>query len=103
VWPHRTFVHVGIVKTMIAMLKGIALSPIAGVDRSAQLIVIFGETSAGLDVGLSSPHLSLLSHVLEGGRYDIWQRRDRRGRRLEASRDERRGCAFVELAGQIEQ
>src|SRR4029077_9913230 len=37
------------------MVKSIALTPLAGVDGSAQLGVIFGETSTGREVDLSYP------------------------------------------------
>jgi predicted permease len=44
---------IGLNAAVFTMLKSMALSPIAGVDRSARLAVIFGETSAGRDVALS--------------------------------------------------
>ena len=40
---------------VFTMLKGIALSPIAGVERSAALAVIFGETSSGRQLAVSYP------------------------------------------------
>src|SRR6266498_2856302 len=38
---------IGLNAAVFTMLKSMALSPIAGVDGSARLAVIFGETSAG--------------------------------------------------------
>jgi predicted permease len=46
---------IGLNAAVFTMLKGIALSPLAGVDRSAQLAVVFGETSAGRQIRLSYP------------------------------------------------
>src|SRR5262249_53908643 len=45
---------------VFTMLKGIALSPIAGVDRSAQLRVIFAETSSRRPAGVSYPDYQYL-------------------------------------------
>jgi macrolide transport system ATP-binding/permease protein len=44
---------IGLNAAVFTMLKSMALSPIAGVDGSARLAVIFGETSAGRGVALS--------------------------------------------------
>ena len=41
---------IGLNAAVFTMLKSMALSPLAGVDGSARLAVIFGETSAGRDV-----------------------------------------------------
>ena len=46
---------IGLNAAVFTMLKGIALSPLAGVDASGRLAVIFGETSAGRPVRLSYP------------------------------------------------
>jgi len=46
---------IGLNAAVFTMLKGIALSPIAGVGTSASLAVIFGETSTGRQVALSYP------------------------------------------------
>jgi predicted permease len=46
---------IGLNAAVFTMLKGIALSPLAGVDGSARLKVIFGETSSGRDVRVSYP------------------------------------------------
>lgn len=46
---------IGLNAAVFTMLKGIALSPLAGVDGSARLNVIFGETSTGRDVRVSYP------------------------------------------------
>lgn len=51
---------IGVNAAVFTMLKGIALSPIAGVDGSARLRVVFGETSAGRPVGLSYPDYQYL-------------------------------------------
>lgn len=49
---------------VFTMMKGIALTPIAGVKDSAALRVVFGETSAGRDVGISYPDFQYLrDHV----------------------------------------
>ena len=40
---------------VFTMLKGLALSPLAGVERSAALAVIFGETSSGRELPISYP------------------------------------------------
>jgi predicted permease len=46
---------IGLNAAVFTMLKGIALSPIAGVDRSSRLAVIFAETSAGRPLRMSYP------------------------------------------------
>jgi len=46
---------IGLNAAVFTMLKSIALSPIAGVNRSAQLVTVFGETSAGRAVNVSYP------------------------------------------------
>jgi macrolide transport system ATP-binding/permease protein len=46
---------IGLNAAVFTMLKGIALSPLAGVDNSARLAVMFAETSAGRPVRLSYP------------------------------------------------
>src|SRR6266850_851529 len=51
---------IGLNAGVFTMLKGIALSPIAGVERSAQLVTIFGETSAGRGVDISYPDYQYL-------------------------------------------
>ncbi len=45
---------------VFTMMKSIALTPLAGVRDSAGLRVIFGETSAGRDVGISYPDYQYL-------------------------------------------
>lgn len=45
---------------VFTMMKSIALTPLAGVKGSAGLRVIFGETSAGRDVGISYPDFQYL-------------------------------------------
>jgi putative ABC transport system permease protein len=46
---------IGLNAAVFTMLKGIALSPIAGVARSADLVTIFGETGGGRPVDISYP------------------------------------------------
>jgi predicted permease len=46
---------IGLNAAVFTMLKSMALSPIAGVDRASQLAVVFGETSAGRQAGVSYP------------------------------------------------
>jgi predicted permease len=46
---------IGLNAAVFTMLKGIALSPLAGVDGSARLAVMFGETSTGRQVRVSYP------------------------------------------------
>jgi macrolide transport system ATP-binding/permease protein len=46
---------IGLNAAVFTMLKGIALSPLAGVDGSARLAVIFGEMSTGRQVRISYP------------------------------------------------
>jgi predicted permease len=48
-------VGIGLNAAVFTMLKGIAFSPIAGVEGSARLAVIFAETSAGRPVRISYP------------------------------------------------
>jgi predicted permease len=45
---------------VFTMIKSIALTPLSGIDNSAGLRVIFGETSAGRDVGISYPDFQSL-------------------------------------------
>ncbi len=45
---------------VFTMLKSVALSPIAGVDRSARLDVIYGETDKGRDLTVSYPDYQYL-------------------------------------------
>ena len=51
---------IGVNAAVFTMLKGIALSPIAGVERSGQLTVIFGETSTGRSLAVSYPDYQYL-------------------------------------------
>jgi predicted permease len=46
---------IGLNAAVFTMLKGIAFSPVAGVDGSARLAVMFAETNAGRPVGVSYP------------------------------------------------
>ena len=46
---------IGLNATVFTMLKSMAFSPIAGVDRSSQLATVFRETTAGRAIGLSYP------------------------------------------------
>jgi predicted permease len=46
---------IGLNAAVFTMLKGIALAPIAGVERSARLTVIFAETSTGRQMRVSYP------------------------------------------------
>jgi putative ABC transport system permease protein len=46
---------IGLNAAVFTILKGIALAPIAGVDRSARLAVMFAETSTGRQVRVSYP------------------------------------------------
>ena len=46
---------IGLNAAVFAMLKGIGFSPIAGVDGSTRLAVVYGVTSAGREVGVSYP------------------------------------------------
>jgi predicted permease len=48
-------IGIGLNAAVFTMLKSMALSPIAGVDRSASLGVMFGETSTGRNLALSYP------------------------------------------------
>src|SRR5512145_195230 len=51
---------IGVNSAVFTMLKGLALSPIAGTTGSSRLRVIFAETSAGRAVGLSYPDYQYL-------------------------------------------
>ena len=51
---------IGLNAAVFTMLKGIALSPIAGVDRSARLPVMFRETSSGRQLPVSYPDYQYL-------------------------------------------
>jgi len=51
---------IGLNAAVFTMLKGIAFSPIAGVNGSAQLAVIYGETSAGRQIRLAYPDYQYL-------------------------------------------
>ncbi|HKV98903.1 MAG TPA: ABC transporter permease [Vicinamibacterales bacterium] len=54
---------IGLNATAFTMLKSFALTPLAGVDRSADLVVVFGQTSAGRQLALSYPdYVSLRDH-----------------------------------------
>jgi predicted permease len=54
---------VGLNAAVFTMLKGVALSPIAGVEGARHLFVVFGETSAGRPLRLSYPdYVSLRDH-----------------------------------------
>jgi predicted permease len=46
---------IGLNAAVFTMLKGMALTPIAGVERSARLAVVYGETSTGRAVRVSYP------------------------------------------------
>src|SRR5207248_5223203 len=46
---------IGLNATVFTMLKSMAFSPIAGVERSAGLRVVYGETSTGRDVRVPYP------------------------------------------------
>lgn len=51
---------IGVNAVVFTMLKSIIFTPLSGVNDSAGLRVIFGETSAGRDVGLSYPDYQYL-------------------------------------------
>ena len=51
---------IGLNAAVFTMLKGMALSPIAGVDRSGSLAVLFAETSAGRPLRVSYPDYQYL-------------------------------------------
>jgi predicted permease len=51
---------IGLNAAVFTMLKGIALTPLAGVEGSSRLAVIFGETSTGRQVRLSYPDYQYL-------------------------------------------
>lgn len=53
-------IGIGINAAAFTMLKAIALSPIAGVERAARLRLIFGETGAGRAVRVSYPDYQYL-------------------------------------------
>jgi macrolide transport system ATP-binding/permease protein len=60
---------IGLNAAVFTMLKGIALSPLAGVDGSARLAVMFGETITGRQVRLSYPDYQYLrdhDHAFSG-------------------------------------
>ena len=46
---------IGLNSAVFTMLKGLALAPLGGVDRSASLVVMFGETSSGRQLRVSYP------------------------------------------------
>lgn len=48
-------IGIGVNATVFTMLKSIALTPLAGVERSAHLNVVYGETSTGRDLPVSYP------------------------------------------------
>ncbi len=51
---------IGLNAAVFTMLKGMALSPLAGVDASGRLAVIFGETSTGRQLRVSYPDYQYL-------------------------------------------
>ncbi len=51
---------IGLNAAVFTMLKSMALSPLAGVDDSARLSVMYGETGAGRDVAVSYPDYQYL-------------------------------------------
>lgn len=51
---------IGLNAAVFTMVKAMALSPVAGVDGSASLAVVFGETQAGRSVSLSYPDYQYL-------------------------------------------
>ena len=51
---------IGLNAAVFTMLKGMALSPLAGVDGSGRLAVVFGETSAGRPLRVSYPDYQYL-------------------------------------------
>ncbi|MCA1650311.1 MAG: ABC transporter permease [Acidobacteria bacterium] len=51
---------IGLNAAVFTMLKGIALSPLAGVEGSARLAVMFGETSTGRQLRVSYPDYQYL-------------------------------------------
>ena len=57
-------VGIGLNAAVFTMLKGMVISPVAGVERSADLKVIFGETPGGRQTRLSYPEYQYLrDHV----------------------------------------
>lgn len=54
---------IGLNAAVFAMLKGLALSPLSGVDRSGQLVVIYADNESGRQLRLSYPdYLYLRDH-----------------------------------------
>jgi predicted permease len=51
---------IGVNAAVFTMVKSMALTPLAGVENSAALRVVYGETSAGRDVGISYPDYQYL-------------------------------------------
>jgi predicted permease len=51
---------IGLNAAVFTMLKGMALSPLAGVERSGRLAVLFGETSTGRQLRVSYPDYQYL-------------------------------------------
>lgn len=51
---------IGLNAAVFTMLKGMALSPLAGVDSSARLGVVYAETSTGRDLAVSYPDFRFL-------------------------------------------
>jgi hypothetical protein len=51
---------IGLNAAVFTMLKSMALTPLAGVERSARLRVVFGETSTGRQVPVSYPDYQYL-------------------------------------------
>src|SRR3954454_7191148 len=51
---------IGLNAAVFTMLKSIALTPLAGGERSAQLVSIFRETSSGRQLGVSYPDYQYL-------------------------------------------
>src|SRR4051794_4860717 len=48
-------IGIGLNAAVFTMLKGVALSPLSGVDRSARLRVLVGETGTGRQLAVSYP------------------------------------------------
>jgi hypothetical protein len=51
---------IGLNATAFTMLKSFSLSPLAGVDKSAELVVVLGETSTGRQLAVSYPDYQYL-------------------------------------------
>src|SRR4051812_9359864 len=51
---------IGLNAAVFTMLKSMALSPLAGVERSSQLATVYRETTAGRALGLSYPDYQYL-------------------------------------------